>query len=314
MPNVGLVGGRGYVGQEVIRCLAEHPCLRLTCVASSSLAGQPLAAEFPQWASLDLTFQSSEPEALVKQAVDVWILALGNGEAQPYVDALGACGAKLIDVSADFRCDPNWQYGLTECFPREIAAAARVANPGCYASGIQLALWPVRPWLMEPAIAFGVSGYSGAGRKPSPRNDPQRLADNLMPYHLIDHMHEKEVQRHLGKRVRLLPHVAEFFRGISLTISFQLSRTFSVAELHSQYRQFFDGQPLLAYDEAIPEIAQVRDTPLCRVGGLVRDPRDASRWVVVSALDNLSKGAATQTIQNVNLMCGYDHHLGIASD
>jgi N-acetyl-gamma-glutamyl-phosphate reductase len=314
MPDVGLVGGRGYVGQELIKILAGHPRLRLACVASNSLAGKPLGDEFPQWKSLGLTFEPSDPSWLVRHQVDVWILALGNGEAQPFVGPLGASGAKLIDVSADFRTDPNWQYGLAECFPREIAASKRVANPGCYATGTQLALWPVRQSLLEPSVAFGVSGYSGAGRAPSPRNDPERLADNLLPYHLGGHNHELEIERHLGKRVRLLPHVAAFFRGISLTVSFQLDRAVEIERLHEQYQSFFDGQPLLAYDQAIPEIAQVRDTPLVRVGGLARDPRDPTRWVVASVLDNLSKGAATQAIQNVNLMCGFDHSLGLCGD
>ena len=314
MPKIGLVGGRGYVGQEIIRGLAGHPRLKLACVASSSMAGQTIAAEYPEWESLGLTFVASDPEILAQQDIDVWILTLGNGEAKPFADRLAKTGAKLIDVSADFRCDPNWQYGLTEVFSRQIAVSSRVANPGCYATGVQLALWPVRQWLVEPAFAFGVSGYSGAGRKPSPRNDPQRLADNLMPYHLTGHLHEMEIERHLGRHVRLLPQVAEFFRGISLTVSFQLDQALTVEQMHGRYRQFFEGQPLLNYDEAIPEIAQVRNTPFCRVGGLARDPRDATRWIIVSVLDNLSKGAATQAIQNVNLMCGFDHQLGIASD
>ncbi len=314
MPKVGLVGGRGYVGQEIIRGLVGHPRLELSCIASNSLAGKPIAAEYPEWESLGLTFASSEPEVLAKQAIDVWILALGNGEAKPFAEQLGNTGAKLVDVSTDFRCDPNWQYGLTEAFPTQIAASSRVANPGCYATGVQLALWPIRQWLVEPAFAFGVSGYSGAGRKPSPRNDPQRLADNLMPYHLTGHTHELEIERHLGRHVRLLPHVAAFLRGITLTVSFQLDRAISDELVHEQYRKFFARHSLLAYDESIPEISKVRNTPFCRVGGLARDPRDATRWIIVSVLDNLSKGAATQAIQNINLMCGFDHQLGITSD
>jgi N-acetyl-gamma-glutamyl-phosphate reductase len=219
-----------------------------------------------------------------------------------------------VDVSADYRCDPAWQYGLTEVFSREIAQSRRVANPGCFATGVQLALWPIRQSLVEPAVAFGVSGYSGAGRTPSPRNDTAALADNLMPYQLVEHSHERETSRHLGRRVRLLPHVASFFRGISLTIDFQLDRVQSHGEVDEQYRAAFAGQPFVQYDSAIPEIRQVRDTPSCRIGGLQRDPGDPRRWVIASALDNLSKGAATQAIQNVNLMCGLEHSLGISRD
>lgn len=314
MPNVGLVGGRGYVGQEIIRSLVGHPQLELTCVASNSLAGQPLAREFPQWSSLDLSFEPADPNTLAELQPDVWILALGNGEATPFVERFSRTRSKLVDVSSDHRCAADWQYGLSEMMASQIKNSCRVANPGCYATGVLLALWPVRQWLVEPAVAFGISGYSGAGRTPSPRNDPRALADNVIPYQLVDHSHEQEIERHLGRRVRLLPHVASFFRGISLTISFQIDRELTLEQMHRQYREQFASQPFLAYGESVPEILQVRDTPLCRIGGLQPDPRDARRWVIVSVLDNLSKGAATQAIQNVNLMCGFEHHLGIACD
>ena len=314
MPSVGLVGGRGYVGQEIIGCLAQHPSLELTCVASHSLAGQPMAREYPQWSALGLTFQPADPQVLAAHRADVWILALGNGEAKIYADRFLRTSAKILDVSADFRCDNDWQYGLTEFLAPRIAASRCVANPGCYATGVQFALWPIREFLSEPALAFGVSGYSGAGRTPSPRNDPQKLADNLVPYNLAEHSHELEIERHLGRRVRLLPHVASFFRGLSLTVSFQIDRELTIEQMNQRYREQFAGQPFLIYDEAIPEIRQVRNTPLCRVGGLQRDPRDARRWVIVAALDNLSKGAATQAIQNVNLMCGFEHQLGFSRD
>lgn len=312
--SVGLVGGRGYVGQEIIRNLVQHPEMELTCVASSSLAGRPLAEEFPQWSDLNLHFQSASADALSAQAVDVWILALGNGEARPLAERLASPTAKLLDVSADFRGDSQWQYGLSEVYGESIAASRKISNPGCYATGVQLALWPVKDFLVDVPWAFGVSGYSGAGRTPSPRNDPLALGDNLMPYHLIDHSHEVEIERHLGHHVRLLPHVAEFFRGISLTISFELSQPRTEEELHDAYRKFFDPHPLLVYDAAIPEIRHVRETPLCRVGGLQRDPRNERRWIIVSVLDNLSKGAATQAIQNINLMFGFDSSLGLMRD
>jgi N-acetyl-gamma-glutamyl-phosphate reductase len=283
-------------------------------VASRSLAGAAVGGEFPDLETSDLRFVPSDPDSLVDQAVEVWILALGNGEAAPFAERLEMNGAKLVDISADFRCDPKWQYGLTEVFADQIASSVRVANPGCYATGVQLALWPVRKWLAATPLAFGVSGYSGAGRTPSPRNDPKRLADNVLPYQLAGHSHEVEVERHLGHRVRLLPHVAPFFRGIALTIEFQLEREMTLDELDDAYRIFFESHDLLDYSPHIPEIGQVRDTPRCAVGGLTQDPCDPTRWVIAAALDNLSKGAATQAIQNVNLMCGFEHHLGLCGD
>lgn len=317
MPSVGIVGGRGFVAEELLRHLAHHPTLEVGCVASASLAGQRLQEQFPELPYPALRFVHPDPTTLARQPVDVWILALANGEAPPLVAALESTAnrpGKFIDVGADFRCDPAWQYGLSEIFPTEIRAARRVANPGCYATGIQLALWPVRHALRGAAVAFGVSGYSGAGRTPSPRNDPQRLADNLLPYHLVGHQHEREIARHLGHPVRLLPHVAPFFRGIALTIRFGLADPCSLEGLQAQYQRQYAATPFVQFTAEPPEIAEVRQTPRCRIGGLVRDSEGENQWVLVAALDNLAKGAATQAIQNANLMCGLAGEEGLDRD
>jgi N-acetyl-gamma-glutamyl-phosphate reductase common form len=311
---VGIVGGRGYVGQELLQQLYRHPRFEVACVASAAMAGARIAESVPELPDPDLRFVSPSPESLQGVQADAWILALANGEAARLAPELsrGAGGPKLIDISADFRCDDSWQYGLADVWADSIRGTPRVANPGCYATGVQLALWPVRRWLRDNAVAFGVSGFSGAGRTPSPRNDPQRLADNLLPYQLTGHSHEREIARHLGQPVRLLPHVAAFFRGISLTIRFELDERFSPADLLACYQEQYRSTPTVAVTEAIPEIADVRQTPECRIGGLAADPSGENRWIVVSVLDNLSKGAATQAIQNLNLMFGYDGELGLA--
>jgi N-acetyl-gamma-glutamylphosphate reductase len=158
-------------------------------------------------------------------------------------------------------------------------------------------------------IAFGVSGYSGAGRTPTERNDPERLRDNLLPYHLVGHQHEREVERHLGHAVRLLPHVAEFFRGISLTIRFELESDHAITALQNAYAHCFRDAACVHFDSAVPEVRAVRGTPHCRLGGLARD--DNGGWVIVSVLDNLSKGAATQAVQNANLMFGLEREMGL---
>ena len=314
MPSVGIVGGRGYVAEELLRQLADHPSIEVACVASGSLEGQRVQDQFPQLPYPDLRFVAPRPASLAPQPVDLWVLALSNGEAPPLVAELekeSGRSLKFIDIGADFRCDPAWQYGLTEIFSEQIQRASRVANPGCYATGIQLALWPVRQWLRGAAVAFGVSGYSGAGRTPSPRNDPQRLADNLLPYQMVGHQHEREVTQHLGHPVRLLPHVAPFFRGISLTIRFGLTDPWSLEGLQAEYAALYRAATCVQFVEEPPEIAEVRDTPHCRIGGLVRDSEGENHWVVVSALDNLAKGAATQAIQNANLMLGRTHDEGL---
>jgi hypothetical protein len=164
------------------------------------------------------------PEAVAAWPVDVVVLALPNGHAPAYA-ALARPDVVVIDLSADHRFDPAWVYGLPERTRDRVANARRIANPGCYATGIQLGLGPLLPHLAGPPHVFGVSGYSGAGTTPSPRNDPARLHDNMLPYALTGHVHEREASAQLGRPVHFMPHVGAWFRGISLTISAPLART-----------------------------------------------------------------------------------------
>ena len=128
----------------------------------------------------------------------------------------------ILDLGADYRFDPEWTYGLPERFRDQIRHIAVIANPGCYATGSQLGLLPLKDRLASPPVIFGVSGFSGAGKTPSPRNDPDMLRDNLVPYALSGMYMNRKSAPQLGREVSFLPHVAAFFRGISLTISFEL--------------------------------------------------------------------------------------------
>src|SRR5579871_83014 len=225
--DIGLIGARGHVGAELIPLLAGHSGVRLRLAVSRALAGQAVGA-VPS-----LSYEDLSPEEAAGRKLDGWLLALPNGEAARWVKAIAEARADsaIVDLSADYRFDESWRYGLPELHRASLAGARRIANPGCYATGIQLALAPFLDVLDGEAHAFGVSGYSGAGTTPSPRNDPVALRDNLMPYHLVGHLHEREAARHLGRPLRFLPHVAGFFRGIALTLSFRLARPFSVDEL-----------------------------------------------------------------------------------
>src|SRR5690606_38726852 len=125
------------------------------------------------------------------------------------VDVVGKGKSVIVDLSADFRFDDKWTYGLPELVPREnIAKATRISNPGCYATAAQLAIAPLVPYLGGQPTVFGVSGYSGAGTKPSPKNDVKQLTDNLIPYSLTDHIHEREISAQLGVEVAFIPYVA----------------------------------------------------------------------------------------------------------
>ncbi len=308
-PRVGLLGGRGYAGEELLRLLARHPRFRLAYAASASLAGAKITQVYPDL-EFDGTFVTPE-EALTRPA-DLVVLALPNGRATELAAALD--GVKVLDLSADHRFNPDWAYGLTEHHREAVTGAARVANPGCYATGAQLALAPLAAQFAAAPVVFGVSGYSGAGRRPSPRNDPERLADNLLPYSLTGHVHEREISAQLGRPVRFMPHVASFFRGISLTCAVELEGRTSVAELDRRYRDFYRAAPLIDITAEPPEVRGLANTPRAAIGGFAVDARDRRSVTLVCCLDNLLKGAASQAMQNLNLMCGLDELEGIADD
>jgi N-acetyl-gamma-glutamyl-phosphate reductase len=158
---------------------------------------------------------------------------------------------------------------------------------------------------------FGVSGYSGAGKTPSPRNDPEALRDNLMPYALAGHVHEREVSHQLGVDVRFMPHVASFFRGISLTIAFELDGPTAAGELIETYRGAYGDEPGIEVIADIPQVRAVRGTPEVQIGGFTVDERNPARGVLVVVLDNLLKGAASQALQNLNLALGLHENSGL---
>ncbi|MEE4639767.1 MAG: N-acetyl-gamma-glutamyl-phosphate reductase [Wenzhouxiangella sp.] len=316
LERVALIGGRGYTGASFLPLLAGHPGLALAVASSSSQAGQSLREVDPDWPDRDAKLVALEPEKVAEVDAQVWVLALPNGASAPWVAAIAAAHpeAVIIDFGADYRFDSDWVYGLSEWNRGALVGARRIANPGCYATGAQFALLPIRDYLTRPPVIFGVSGYSGAGRTPSPRNDPERLADNLIPYSLIDHTHEREISVHLGRPVRFHPHVAPFFRGISLTLSVNLSEEFDAQRLVKLFQQAYRNAPLVEVTDDIPEIREVARRPGLRIGGFAVDPRQPYRVTFVAVLDNLLKGAASQALQNINLALGLDELTGIGSE
>lgn len=303
-----LVGGRGYTGEVLLGLISRHPAFRIARIGSRSLLGQRLCDVYPELES-DLVFEALGPDDL-RRPGDGVILALGNGESGPYVDAVPEDVA-LVDLSADHRFDDGWVYGLPELNRATIVGARRIANPGCYATAAQLALGPVVSDLAGLPVLFGVSGYSGAGRKPSPRNDPSRLADSLVPYALTGHVHEQEMGHHLGRPVRFAPHVAAFFRGISMTVAAEFGDPVTAEGLLSRFRDFYSRSPLVRIGNEPPEIREFAESIRAGVGGFSIDARNPRRAVWVSALDNLLKGAASQAIQNLNLAFGLDEYAGL---
>lgn len=311
--SVVVIGARGYTGSELLPLLWRHPGFELAAVGSRSSAGAAVADSIAGLEGCALTFSDIGPSNLESFPADAFVLALPNGEAAEFVRVIEQAfpDAAILDLSADYRFDDEWAYGLPERFGDSLDGARRIANPGCYATGMQLALAPVSTHLARTPVIFGVSGYSGAGSTPSRRNDAQVLRDNLLPYSLAGHVHEKEVTRHLGHPVRFLPHVASFFRGISLTVSAELEESADVATLRAHYDDMWADCPLVEVRETTPEVREVQGRHGVIVGGFTVSDTLPTNIAVVCVLDNLLKGAATQAVQNLNLAFGFDHTMGI---
>ncbi|KZV42172.1 putative N-acetyl-gamma-glutamyl-phosphate reductase, chloroplastic [Dorcoceras hygrometricum] len=278
---IGIVGARGHTGAELIRLIAAHPALELVFVSSRELDGQRVSAHSDAYAG-ELRYESLDPAAVAAKRADVVILALPNGKAAAYVEAIDktAPDTLVVDLSADYRFDQAWYYGLPELTRGKWRGEKRISNPGCYATAMELSIAPLKDLLAAPPVCFGVSGYSGAGTTPSDKNDPEKLRDNLMPYALTGHTHEKEVSFQLGLPVEFMPHVAPHFRGLTVTTNLYLARPAKREDVLARFHHAYDGERLV-------------------------------RVVVVATLDNLLKGAATQAMQNINRALGVDEYTAI---
>lgn len=301
--SVGVVGARGYAGAELIRLIETHPRLRLCFAASRAHAGKAVESRE------GLRYIEPDPLEISAHGADVVVLALPDGATGSFVEAAG--GAVVVDLSSDHRFDDGWVYGLSEHSAGGLAGARRISNPGCYATAVQLALRPLLGLIEGTPHAFGVSGYSGAGSAPSPRNDPELLAGGVTPYRLVGHTHEREVTRHLGRAVRFSPHVAPYFRGISVTVQCRLSAAASVESIIERYDSACEGCGLIrVLGERVPRVQEIVGENGAEIGGITlgSDGRDLA---VVCTIDNLLKGAASQAVQNINLALGWPAELGL---
>lgn len=309
---IGLIGARGHTGRELIRLIAGHPELMLAYAVSREFAGRKVSEIAPEDKD-EAVFEALTPAEAAARRADAVILALPDGAGAAYVEAFDRRAPEriLIDLSADHRFDDAWGYGLPELHREYLKGRTRIANPGCYATAMQLAVAPALPLLSEaPAIAFGVSGYSGAGTTPSPRNDVERLKDNLMPYKLHGHTHEREATRHLKHKVRFMPHVHPAFSGLVATVHLPFAAPTTEAALKRLYTERYAGEPLILLQDEPPELRDGAGRPGVVIGG-VGVSADGLSGAVVAAEDNLLKGAAVQAIQNVNIALGLPEFSGV---
>lgn len=324
--SIGLIGARGYTGKELIHLINSHPHLDLKIVSSRELNGKVCE----DYTKTQLYYSNLSPSSINEHAdsIDCWVMALPNGICKPFVDELLKTNspASIVDLSADYRFDSKWNYGLPELYGNRekiktlFKSAAQdqksllVSNPGCYATGCQLGLYPlVKSGLVngQPSI-FGVSGYSGAGTTPSRKNDPQELENNMMPYSLTNHIHEREVSHHtkLPLGVAFMPHVGSWFQGISLTLSVPLSKSMKSSEIKRLFLEQYENELLVEVVNEPPEVKAISGKHHVEIGGFTMSP-DGKRVVFVVTIDNLLKGAATQCMQNMNLILGLNEYASI---
>lgn len=334
--RVGIIGGAGYTGGELLRILVHHRKVAVRLVTSESLSGQKVTDVYPQLKGrCDLTFISYDPEVVKKECQFVFLAKPQPDSFQPVQELFGE--VRLIDLSADFRFSNSsdfqfWYqrehqlpellkesvYGLPELFAEKIRTAKLVANPGCYPTGIILAVYPLmKEGLIEPTVRVSaVSGFSGAGRTPSLNNMAYAVVDNIRPYKVGIHPHTGEIIEVLaattGKKVvvHFVPQVAGFERGILSVIFLRLKSPQDWRQIAASYQKDYPNAPFVhLYAEGrFPEIKDVVYTNICALGWQVVAENSL---IVISALDNLVKGAAGQAVQNLNLMAGFSEEEGL---
>lgn len=309
--SIGIVGARGHTGAELIRLVAGHPQLRLEFVSSRALDGQRVDEHVPEYRG-DMCYSAPSHEQLPTLGADLVVLALPNGKAAELVQVYDEAGVDpvIVDLSADHRFDTSWYYGLPELTRKRWRGERRIANPGCYATAMQLAIAPLRDSLAGPPQCFGVSGYSGSGTTPSDANNLDKLRDNFMPYALVDHIHEREVSRQLGFPVEFMPHVAPHFRGITLTMNLWLQQPMTADTVRQRYQDFYADESLVHVVDDVPWVSAIAGRHHVDIGGFAVAP-GGRRVVIVATIDNLLKGAATQALQNINMALGLDEMTGI---
>ncbi len=338
MIKVGIIGGTGYTGVELLRLLAVHPQARLQTITSRGEAGKKVADLFPSLRGyVDLSFV--EPNSKQLAGCDVVFTATPNGVAMTQARELVAAGVRMIDLAADFRLrDPAlWEqwykmphicpellqeavYGLPEVNREKIRKARIVANPGCYPTAVQLGFFPLLENDLIDAgslIADAKSGVSGAGRKAETHVLFSEAADTMKAYGVAGHRHLPEIKQGLEgvykKPVGLtfVPHLTPMIRGIHATLYGRLKK--SDVDLQAFYEKRYASEPFVDVMPAgsHPETRSVRGANVCRIA--VHRPQGGDTVVVLSVIDNLVKGAAGQAVQNMNIMFGLNEKLGLNS-
>ena len=335
MIKIGIVGGTGYTGVELLRLLAQHPEAELSAITSRKEAGMAVADMFPSLRGrVHLKF--SEPAESHLERCDLVFFATPNGIAMNEARRLVEAGARVIDLAADFRIKdvPTWEkwygmthaspelvaeavYGLPEMHREKIRKARVVANPGCYPTAVQLGFLPLvesGAADLDHLIADAKSGVSGAGRNAEVPTLFSEASDNFKAYGVPGHRHLPEIRQGLGWAagrdvgLTFVPHLTPLIRGIHATLYARLTKQIDLQRLYeTRFRDepFVDVMPVGSH----PETRSVRASNVCRIA--VHQPQGGDTAVILSVEDNLVKGAAGQAVQNMNLMFGLPETTGL---
>ena len=337
--NVAVAGATGYTGEELVRVLVRHPRARISYVSGKEDREVKIQEIFPYLrGKLDLECRPLSVDQAVEKS-DLIFLSLPHTVSMQYVPQFLDAGKKVIDVSADYRLRderiyekfykvPHKDahnlkqavYGLPETNREKIKSAHLVANPGCYPTGAILGLLPgVKQGLFEPASIRidAKSGVTGAGRKADKALGFSEVNESVKAYKLFEHQHVPEIDQAFatvaGKNVNVIfvPHLVPINRGILSTIYIKLAKKVSTDELLKIYQDFYANEPFVKIYEGgrLPEIKHVAHTNFCDIGLRVHEEKKLA--VIVTAIDNLGKGAAGQAVQNMNIMCGFEETSGL---
>ena len=314
MINIGIIGGAGYTAGELLRLLVHHPRAHLQFVQSNSHAGIPVAD-----VHTDLLGET-EMEFVTKITgePDLLFMCSGHGRSRAFLDAQPlSTKVKIIDLSSDFRLKGNadgFVYGLPELNRNRIATANKIANPGCFATAIQLALLPLakQSLIDEDVHIHAITGSTGAGQNPSPTTHFSWRNNNVSIYKPFNHQHLLEIkeslqqlQPALRQELHFLPMRGNFSRGIYASLYTRCD--LPVAEAKALYRDFYHGHPFVKITSNSPNLKQVVNTNNC----YLYLEKHGNKLLIISMIDNLLKGASGQAVQNMNLLSGLEEQLGL---
>lgn len=339
MIRVGIIGASGYAGAELARIICNHPEIELTVATSRQYEGQPLSAVFPNLrGKVDIICENPAPEDLAAKA-DLFFAAVPHKTAMDLVPLLLDGGKKVIDLSADFRLRDvttyeDWYqphssshllaeavYGLPELYRTSIKESRLIANPGCFPTSIILGLAPLLKAgviVPESIIADSKSGASGAGRSAQTGSLFCEVHDGFRPYKVgRAHRHTPEIEQELsvlaGKDINITftPHLLPISRGILSTVYATLASKVTSETIQKLYDEQYQNEPFIRLlpEDTFPATQYVRGSNFCDIGFKI--DQTTNRIIVMSAIDNVVKGAAGQAVQNMNLMCGFPEETGL---